>query len=90
MSPDGSETKFKKEMAKQPLTLMIRIESGAHFDIENTHCAIAKRIRLPIPPPIATKKYLLIQTRSYKFAPPAQEVWNNRNTTRTIRSDKSA
>jgi hypothetical protein len=61
MSPDGSETKFKKEMAKQPLTLMIRIESGVHIVIEDTHCAIAKRIRLPIPPPIATKKYLLIK-----------------------------
>ena len=37
MSPDGSETKFKNEMAKQPLTLMIRIESGVQKDIENTH-----------------------------------------------------
>jgi len=48
-------------MAKQPLTLMIRIESGVHTDIDDTHCAIAKRIRLPIPPPMATKKYLLIE-----------------------------
>jgi hypothetical protein len=63
MSPDGSETKCKKEMAKQPLTLMTRIESGIQTGIENTHCAIAKRIRLPIPPPIATKEYLLINPK---------------------------
>ena len=49
-------------MIKQPLTLMIRIDSGVHTGIEDTHCAIAKRIRLPIPPPTATKKYLLIKS----------------------------
>ena len=65
MSPDGSETKFRKEMAKQPLTLMIRIESGVQTGIEDIHCVIPKRIRLPIPPPIATKKYLLIKTIRY-------------------------
>src|SRR5271166_1608986 len=65
MSPDGSETKFIKEMAKQPLTLMIRIESGVHTGMEDIHCVIPKRIRLPIPPPIATKKYLLIKTIRY-------------------------
>src|SRR5271165_493751 len=65
MSPDGSETKFKKEMAKQPLTLTIRIESGVHTGIEDIHCVIPKRIRLPIPPPIATKRYLLIKTIRY-------------------------
>src|SRR5271166_3195095 len=65
MSPDGSETKFKNEMAKQPLTLTVRIESGVHTGIEDIHCIKAKRIRLPIPPPIATKKYLLIKTISY-------------------------
>src|SRR5260370_12315425 len=65
MSPDGSKTKFKKEMAKQPLMLMTRSESGAHTGIEDIHCVIPKRIRLPIPPPIATKKYLLIKTIRY-------------------------
>src|SRR5271165_2918953 len=65
MSPDGSETKFIKEMAKQPLTLMIRIESGVHTGMEDIHCVIPKRIRLPNPPPIATKKYLLIKTIRY-------------------------
>src|SRR5271169_3463273 len=65
MSPDGSETKFIKEMAKQPLTLMIKIESGVHTGIEDIHCVIPKRIRLPNPPPIATKKYLLIKTIRY-------------------------
>src|ERR1700731_3559908 len=68
MSPDGSETKFKKEMAKQPLTLTIRIASGVHTGIEDIHCVNAKRIRLPIPPPIATKEYLLIKTIRYKWS----------------------
>jgi hypothetical protein len=62
MSPDGSRRKLKKDMTKQPLTLMIRIESGAHTGMEDIHCVIAKRIRLPIPPPIPTRKYLLIRT----------------------------
>ena len=61
MSPDGSETKLKKEMAKHPLTLMIKIEIGVQTRIEEIHCAIPKRMRLPIPPPIATKKYLLMR-----------------------------
>jgi hypothetical protein len=55
MFPDGSETKWRKDMAKQPLTLTTKIESGAHPAKENTHWAMAKRIKLPIPPPIATK-----------------------------------
>ena len=61
MSPEGSETKFRKEIKKQPLTFTIRIASGVHTAMEDTHCAIAKRMRLPIPPPIATKRYLLIK-----------------------------
>ena len=64
MSPEGSETKCKKEMTKQPLTLTIKIESADHIGVEAIHCVIAKRIRLPIPPPAATKKYLLIRTVS--------------------------
>jgi hypothetical protein len=67
MSPDGSETKFKKEMMKQPLMFMTRIGSGVHTGTDDTHCAIAKRIRLPIPPPSATKRYLLIKTRFFGF-----------------------
>jgi hypothetical protein len=62
MFPDGSETKCRKDMAKQPLTLTTKIESGAHPAKESTHWPMAKRIRLPIPPPMATKKYLLMKT----------------------------
>lgn len=39
---------------------MIKIGNGVHTIMEDIHCAIANRIRLPIAPPIATKKYLLI------------------------------
>jgi hypothetical protein len=47
MSPDGSETKFKKEMAKHPVTLMIRIASGVHTGIEDTHSAIVTKATNP-------------------------------------------
>ncbi|MBV9712119.1 MAG: hypothetical protein JO011_14525 [Ktedonobacteraceae bacterium] len=47
-------------MAKQPLTLTARTGSGVHTGIENIHCATEKRMMLPIPPPTATKKYLLM------------------------------
>ena len=60
MFPDGSDTKFRKEMIKQPLALMIRIESGAQTAIGAMNCVIPNRTRLPIPPPIATRWYLLI------------------------------
>ena len=68
MFPEGSETKCRKEIKKQPLTLTIRIASGVHSAMEDTHCAIAKRMRLPIPPPSATKRYLLIKRVSYGAA----------------------
>ena len=55
MFPDGSETKFRKEMKKQPLVLTIRIESGAQTAIGAMNCVIPNRTRLPIPPPIATR-----------------------------------
>jgi hypothetical protein len=53
---------LRNDIIKQPLTLIIKIESGAHGDIGAIHSDIAKRRRLPIPPPIATKKYLLMET----------------------------
>jgi hypothetical protein len=40
---------------------MSRMASGVHTDMEDTHCAIPKRIRLPNPPPIPTKRNLLIK-----------------------------
>jgi hypothetical protein len=61
MSPDGSETKFRKEMRKQPVALITSNERGVHDVIGSMNCAIPYRRRLPIPPPIATKAYLLMK-----------------------------
>ena len=62
MFPEGSETKCRKEIKKQPLTLTIRIATVS-IAPEDTQCAIAKRMRLPIPPPIATKRPVLLTQR---------------------------
>lgn len=48
-------------MTKQPLVLTTRIESGAQIAIGAIASVTANRARLPIPPPIATRKYLLIR-----------------------------
>jgi len=61
MSPDGSETKFRKEMRKQPVVLITSSERGVHSPIGAINWVIPYRIRLPIPPPIATKAYLLMK-----------------------------
>src|SRR5262249_15566483 len=61
MSPDGSETKFRKEMRKQPVTLITSNERGVHDVIGPMNCARQSGRRLPTPPPIATKAYLLMK-----------------------------
>jgi hypothetical protein len=48
-------------MRKQPLVLMMRSESGVQSVIGAMNCDIPNRTRLPIPPPIATKEYLLME-----------------------------
>src|SRR5438132_7901741 len=62
MCPDGSDTKLRKEMRKQPLVLTTRSERGVQSGIGAINCVIPNRARLPIPPPIATKEYFLMET----------------------------
>src|SRR5438132_9203545 len=62
MCPDGSDTKLRKEMRKQPLVLTTRSERGGQSGIGAINCVIPNRARLPTPPPIATKEYFLMET----------------------------
>jgi hypothetical protein len=48
-------------MRKQPVVLITSSERGVHSPIGAINCVIPYRIRLPIPPPIATKAYLLMK-----------------------------
>jgi hypothetical protein len=45
-------------MMKHPETLMIRTASGPQRPIGLIHSEIPNRIKVPIPPPIATNQYL--------------------------------
>jgi hypothetical protein len=55
-------------MTKHPLTLINSIDVGPQTGISAIHCDIAKRKSEPIPPPIPTRKYLLMQARSSRHS----------------------